>query len=1279
MALPAGQYIRIEDTAFSDAGFSIGDVIVISGSSSNNGIYTINNITTDSTYEYLGLSGPAITDEDGSGINAENITVGGNKIICIGDEDSGSIGIWSYNDATVVTGAGSVLDAPSVGTSGWSNAAIYPMISGNNAQYIFTPGQSAIRICDTNIANTSIIKHFSYINRNAFANNLGGIYAGFYEHSNLLAKPSTGGYVGNYNYNVRQAYGVNDDASTTIKADFHLKRSLGAVSSGVYTEGDSNYVAIKNINDTSITATEEVIYLEDAEDVAKVPIDSVVGISSSPKLNQNRVEHITTEADRDFSEPLGGGTDDCHWAAYNQTGTFVQTGTGTFAISGAGLVIQTDTTNAFQGGSLAYTNLDGAGGSYPMLANRLYTVSMHIQKTGGDNLAGFQMSLGGGAYGGGGSGGYFVITTSNVQYTEDILTTNNSGALMIYNRSATAGTFTVDNVSVKEAVNYSDERILVRTINRENYSMRVYRGYANSTAATIDVDQHNKYLVQYGCGFNFKAVEGSADSGTWLEGTYEFAQSFVYDDKQESLLRTPSNFSYATSETANRITISDNALAVNIQVYAFGPYNGRVSGGRIYVREVDSDEKWALFVDIDIVRGCRTSVDGEFKRWVSATGTDSIPSGAFHCGTDSAPLISTGPQLDLYEDINNYYPEIRKNSIGIVGESYQAAATGGERAWIGNVKLQQDTGSIERFGDRVMYSEFGKYDVFPSLNWFTASKGDAEDITALQYFGDRLLIFKNRTLHIWNVSSTEPFNWAPERTVEFGGIENHFSVTNTPYGVLWANKTGCYYYDGQKVVDLTENKIRDIQSSYHGVPPSWDEFISSATSLQRPMIMYSPKEKQIYILRDPLGGGSSNQCYIYNFMTRGWSYNTSIFTASAKYTNPIIDWNGNLVIAKDTYSSPTVSYLGNTIELSGAYDKDEKITADRDRDFNAGISGTGNWIRYDPDSTSFPAISVSSNALTFTGTQLGSATGKKEGVKLPTSAIGATYSDRFYKVTATLSSADDMSYVPFFFDISGNSVPIGEITTTATEYSATIIRSGGTADLLIYKMSSGHATDNGNVAVSIDNVSIKEAGLYLSQADHGLRFNDYINLQDEWFRVKSLNPGSTRYIEAEGAQLGTTAADHGVGVDVGRSTATFQQLSSASVSTASPQFITRDLDFDKPGIVKKIYKIYITYKNTNASDLDNPIAISTDGNTTFTASGISSGQSINTSGGVAITPTLTGTFEGSQAKWNVATFSFDKPLHCQSLSLWFNRADTANGVSINDITFEFKQIYRRVS
>ena len=241
----------------------------------------------------------------------------------------------------------------------------------------------------------------------------------------------------------------------------------------------------------------------------------------------------------------------------------------------------------------------------------------------------------------------------------------------------------------------------------------------------------------------------------------------------------------------------DDFKELQLQVFAFGPYHARVSGGRIYTRLYNSNDSWSLLVDIDIEKGCRTSMDSNYVGWISDQGNDSIPTDGsaccFYSGSSSDPLISKGLQLDKYADINNYYPDISRNSIGYIGESYQTATTGGERAWVGNVKIIQPNGTVERFGDRIMYSEFGKYDVFPDLNYFTASRGDAEDITIIEYFGDRLLIFKNTTLHIWNVASNEPFNWIPERTVKFAGVNHSSSVASTPYGIVWANPNGCYF------------------------------------------------------------------------------------------------------------------------------------------------------------------------------------------------------------------------------------------------------------------------------------------------------------------------------------------------------------------------------------------------------------------------------------------------------------------------------------------------------
>ena len=119
-------------------------------------------------------------------------------------------------------------------------------------------------------------------------------------------------------------------------------------------------------------------------------------------------------------------------------------------------------------------------------------------------------------------------------------------------------------------------------------------------------------------------------------------------------------------------------------------------------------------------------------------------------------------------------------------------------------------------------------------------------------------------------------------------------------------------------------------------------------------------------------------------------------------------------------------------------------------------------------------------------------------------------------------------------------------------------------------------------------------------------------------------------------------------------------------------FITKDFDFDEPDRVKKIYKIYVTYMNSHSATLSNPFKVAADGNTTFANSSIATPQSSNTYA-------LSGNLGGNVNSWNVAVLSFDAPFLCQSIALEFNGAGDVNGVSINDITFEYRTINKRVS
>ena len=269
MGIPATQWIKHPTsgtTRFSD--FSVGDTIMITGSSHNNGIYTVNAITDGGGYSYMALTGPTITtDDDDSSVNITRIGTAGNKLVCLGDEDTGTVDIWSYSESTDEDGSSAV--SPSVGANGWSTSAIMPVMAGNNAQFIFTQADDTIRVCDTNEANTSIVKHYGYIQRQPFGNPDGGLYSGFEEHLNTLNKPHRGGYVTTA-ANDENSFGVEDDGGSDVINKFDIRRYIGSdVGNGAGATSD----LITNATGLTLRAWNN-------EHATRIPLDAVIALGA---------------------------------------------------------------------------------------------------------------------------------------------------------------------------------------------------------------------------------------------------------------------------------------------------------------------------------------------------------------------------------------------------------------------------------------------------------------------------------------------------------------------------------------------------------------------------------------------------------------------------------------------------------------------------------------------------------------------------------------------------------------------------------------------------------------------------------------------------------------------------------------------------------------------------------------------------------------------------------------------------------------------------------------
>ena len=444
------------------------------------------------------------------------------------------------------------------------------------------------------------------------------------------------------------------------------------------------------------------------------------------------------------------------------------------------------------------------------------------------------------------------------------------------------------------------------------------RDYGRLNSA-LSYSNHDGNILERGVGWNL-AVTSGTDFGTWASETYEFYQTFIYDGAQESL---PVPIGDGGSTIA-RYTLDFTAQidkSMRVSVYADLAYNARVSGGRIYTRKAETNDDLILLADIDIVKGVRTTLDGDHKPWVYEDGK-----GYAVIGDAAGNAIS--PNLDTYTSINGFSPDVDFISIGGINEGYQSSVVANRRTFIANVRLKGQSGDVVKYGDRIMYSEINKFDTFLNFNYIDVSSGDYGEYTALESYADRLLAFKNNLVHVINITSPSVSNWYLEDTIKYYGVEYPYSVTKTKYGIAWVSDNGCYLYDGQSTKNLTERKMAVSEASYQESNVSWSTWFRGSAVQKDVQIGYDATNNSLIMFRSPKNASdNSNQAWIYDFDNRSWVFNDNLFTDSSLYTNFISDWNNNLTIGLDNGSD--VEFY-KYIPVLTSQDNQEFVTKDID-------------------------------------------------------------------------------------------------------------------------------------------------------------------------------------------------------------------------------------------------------------------------------------------------------------------------------------------------------------
>ena len=367
-----------------------------------------------------------------------------------------------------------------------------------------------------------------------------------------------------------------------------------------------------------------------------------------------------------------------------------------------------------------------------------------------------------------------------------------------------------------------------------------------------------------GLGFNLQAIAGGSD-GTIPAGTYEFAQTFIYDGVQESL---PTVMTGLTTVSANqRLTLS---------VAASHGYDERITGGRIYFRDSSSKGEFQLLVDIDLTYGCRTNLEAKHVGWSTIYNNASF----LFC-----TVTIQDPNADTYSSLNGYNADLSSISIGNTGEGYKTSVVSNRRRFVANVKSINDKGQTVVQSDRLMYSEINRFDTFPPTNFIDIGVNDGEDFVKIESYADRLLAYKNRTLYVINVGGGSDTQWFLESEHKNMGVDFHAAVVKTDFGVAWVNKNGLFFYDG--------SQIRNLQSKV--LESEWTSFVNDDT-----IIGYEPTHKHLVIVRDAAAsGGTSGDAYVYSFITNSFTFVEDMVDNAVK-TNIITDLHNNMTLGVGT-------------------------------------------------------------------------------------------------------------------------------------------------------------------------------------------------------------------------------------------------------------------------------------------------------------------------------------------------------------------------------------------
>ena len=781
-----------------------------------------------------------------------------------------------------------------------------------------------------------------------------------------------------------------------------------------------------------------------------------------------------------------------------------------------------------------------------------------------------------------------------------------------------------------------------------------------------------------GIGFLVKITAttgGGMDFSEEMTGSdliYDLAISFIYDGIQESLLYEEGGKTVLESD-GDDVAATDNALSIKVAVKT--GFNPRITGGRVYYKIADSSDDYVLLCEVDFEKGIKASIDNPST--TDTPWTALADSGAPEARMESNEVKLTSKNLDTYSSLTEWGASETRVSIGCTGntdasgnypnngdhgygETYEASAISNGRCFIANTRLYKSERMDSAVPDsnyrgysiepnRIYYSGACSkngtifepaYDCFPRSNFIDIETEDSSGFTALFGFADRLFAFKKDILIIINIAGDPNKNeWFPESEHQGLGINYPAQFSQFDEGAVWANSTGVYVYTGN---DIKTSSSEDVDFKV-GIQNIWYDRLGAIQTvtnnmLSAPLVGFSRHDKSIVVHSDMNDSNAST--WVYNFKTDTWTKcNTltrihpisgdSVTEPSRAISNFITDSNGRLSFAKENDGLSVV-----TQKMDNHHFPANSFLEDGDHSWDNGDGTIDGWSN--------------------------------------------TYPIELSKVVADDGELGVLKY------FNPESEPYGQENKTNIHYGPFDMTNGqmimldgilfalrsATREITMSFVQSTPPEDATEEEQHHTQVIVSDMDTFGMESPWNFTYGNEIfesATGPYWFRI------SCTWLYEQGAHEVFLFGDkwhpglHQLDVSSSSQRVSFMSMdvnnSILDLGTPRVKFlyesqyiITKDFDFEQPGLKKRIYNLFFTYSSTGYHA--SPISYALDGSNNFVS--------------------MTGDFDNTYGDWKAGRFKPSSALTCQSIKFRVENKVIDQGFKLNDMSIEYRITSRRI-